>query len=71
MRSGSPTVVIPTPDEAILRLCARPARITADADTQAEQERLWRRDRLNLASCADRHALVVGYIRDVAEAVNK
>ena len=54
-----------SPPVGVTALCARPVAIPDTATTQGRQEALWRRDRLNLAACADRHAAAAAWINDV------
>jgi hypothetical protein len=56
------------PDAAVVEPCARPARL-GGAETVREQEALWRRDRLALARCGDRHAAAVAWIEGVTAAL--
>lgn len=51
----------------MLASCDRPAPIPLGAGTQGAQETIWRRDRLALADCADRHTIAVQWIEGIAE----
>ena len=66
--SDSAALRLEPPDAAVTQPCARPARL-AGAETVGEQEALWRRDRLALARCGDRHAAAVGWIEGVTGAL--
>jgi len=57
------------PDAAVTQPCARPARLDG-AQTVRAQEALWRRDRLALARCGDRHAAAVAWIEGVVTALD-
>lgn len=66
--SGDPGKLrVQRPSAAVTAPCARPAPIPTTATTQGAQETLWRRDRLSLADCADRHAVAVEWIDGIAE----
>lgn len=65
--SGDPGQLrVEPPSAAVMAACARPAPIPTTATTQGAQETLWRRDRIALADCADRHAVAVEWIEGVA-----
>jgi len=66
--TGSADLRVEPPDAAVMQPCARPARL-AGAETAREQEALWRRDRLALARCGDRHATAVAWIEGVVTAL--
>ena len=66
----SADIQLDPPGEAVTAPCAGPVRLTADADTQIEQERLWARDRRALASCSARHRAAVAWIDAVLQAVS-
>jgi len=65
---GSADLRVQPPDAAVVEPCARPARL-AGAETARAQETLWRRDRLALARCGDRHAAAVAWIEGVTGAL--
>ncbi len=66
--TGSADLRVDPPDAAVVEPCARPARL-AGADTVRAQEALWRRDRLALARCGDRHAAAVAWVEGVTAAL--
>ena len=66
-KSGDPgklRVQAPSPD--VMAGCQRPAEIPSAATTQGAQETIWRRDRLALADCADKHKVAVEWIEGLA-----
>jgi hypothetical protein len=60
---------VPPPEAAITAPCASPVRIPEGDLMQAEAERLWLRDRANLAACRDRQALLADWVAGVLGAV--
>lgn len=59
------------PDAAILAPCPRPVPIPSTARTQGAQEALWRRDRIHLAECGDRHGALAVWARDVTDTLTE
>jgi len=56
-------IEVEAPSAALFARCDRPLLIPERAITQAEAERFWIRDRLALATCADRQAALAAYAR--------
>lgn len=52
------------PPTALVEPCARPAPLPDRAMTRAEAAKGWARDRINLATCADRHSALSTFIAD-------
>jgi hypothetical protein len=50
------------PDQSVMAPCTRPVAIPETATTQGQQAALWRRDRLNLVACVEKHDLTVTWI---------
>lgn len=66
IKSGDPGKLrIEAPAPNVIDGCRRPSPIPQGATTQQAQEAIWRRDRLALAACADRHALAVEWIEGI------
>lgn len=61
----------PALPEVFIESCERPVPIPPEADTQSEQEALWRRDRINLANCADRHEALAQWNIDIAQVFSR
>ena len=59
------------PDQSVMAPSARPVAIPETATTQGQQAALWRRDRLNLVACVEKHDLTVKWIEITLETFNR
>jgi hypothetical protein len=65
--SADAPVNLPTLPASLAAACDRPVTLPARDIDRAEVTRLWGRDRVALARCADRHGAVVTYYGDLRQ----
>ena len=61
-------VRITPPPPSALEACLGPVRLTADMDTQLEQERAWAGDRRRLVACAEKHNILARWAEAIGGA---
>lgn len=59
-------VRITPPPVSALEACSGPVRLTADMDTQLEQERAWAADRRRLVACAEKQGILARWAEAIA-----
>lgn len=59
---------IPAPPRTATEPCEEPVLIPLEVATQADVERLWRRDRVNLLNCAGKHEALVAWSEGIVNA---
>lgn len=59
---------VTAPPVSALEACLGPVVLTADMDTQLEQERAWAGDRRRLVACAEKHAGLAAWAMGVSDA---
>lgn len=61
---------VTAPPVSALEACLGPVVLTADMDTQLEQERAWAGDRRRLVACAEKHGVLAGYVENIGDALD-
>lgn len=59
-------VRITPPPPSALEACSGPVRLTADMDTQLEQERAWAADRRRLVACSEKQGILARWAEAIA-----
>jgi len=67
----SAEITVPAPEQAVLEPCAGPVLLPDRALEDLETEAFWRRDRIRLVDCRDKHKILAAYATAVQAEITK